>query len=115
MTTVLAADENNDLFIGSDGALATRTGLDAVLQACQQAAQAQLGEMIFAVDEGIPNFATVWNGSPNKSQFEAYLRRTLLAVADVVEITALVTTIANGTLSYTVDIKTIYGTGAVNG
>lgn len=115
MTTVLAADTNNDLFIGDDGALATRSGLAAVLQACEQAAKTQLGEMIYATGEGIPNFSTVWNGSPNRSQFEAFVRRTLLAVPDVVEVQELSTAVSNHVLSYSATIKTIYGLGAVNG
>jgi len=115
MTITLAVDDLNDLFIGGDGALAVVSELEATLQACEHAAKTQLSEMIYAVDAGIPNFATVWNGSPNKSQFEAYLRRTLLAVENVTEVPELSTVIANHVLSYRAVIKTIFGTGVING
>lgn len=112
MTLTVSADSNNDLFIGADGSLALVSGIEAVLQAAQQAAQTQLGEMVFATDQGIPNFQTVWNGAPNLSQFEAYLRRALLAVDGVVSVLDLVTTQSNNALSYRVTIQTIYGPGA---
>ena len=112
---VIAADSNNDLYIGPDGSLAMATELEAVMQAAQQAAQTQLGEMIYAVDQGVPNFASVWNGAANISQFEAYLRRTLLAVDHVTGISDLTITVAGNKLSYTATIETDYGPGVLNG
>lgn len=111
----IAVDENNDLYIGADGSLAMAADLDAVMQAAQQAAQTQLGEMQYAVDQGLPNFATVWNGAANLSQFEAYLRRTLLAVDHVTGIQDLTVSVANNALSYEATILTDYGPGALNG
>lgn len=115
MTTTLAVNENNDLFIGVEGSLALRTGLPGVMQAAEHAAKTQLGEMIYAVDEGLPNFATVWNGSPNTAQFEAFLRRALMSVEGVVEVSQLTITLAGQVLQYRATIKTIYGTGVLNG
>jgi hypothetical protein len=115
MTRCLAMDDNNDIFIGSDGSLAVATGVDAVMFACAGAAQAQLGEMIYALDEGMPNFQTVWNGAPNVRQFEAALRRTLLGVADVVSIVDVTIETLGDVLSYSATIETIYGVGVING
>lgn len=115
MTTVLAVDENNDLFIDAEGALALVSDLPAVMQAAAHAAKTQLGEMIYAVDDGVPNFDTIWNGSPNTTQFEAFLRRVLMSVEGVTEITELTTAVADHVLSYQATIKTIYGIGVING
>lgn len=115
MTRTLSVDSSNDIFIGIDGSLSIATARDAVLQACAQVAKAQLGEMVYAVDEGIPNFQAVWNGSPNLSQFEAYLRRNIEAVADVIGVDSVTITVTGGTLSYVAVIKTIYGPGVLNG
>lgn len=112
---VIAADSNNDLYIGPDGSLAMATGIEAVMQAAQQAAQTQLGEMMYAVDEGLPNFASVWNGAANIAQFEAYLRRTLLAVDHVTGIADLTISVEGNKLSYTATIETDYGRGVLNG
>ncbi len=115
MTRTLAVDSNNDLYIGTDGSLAIATALQATLQAAQQAAQTQLAEMEYAVDQGLPNFAVVWNGSPNISQFDAYLRRALLGVAHVKGIRDLSIARADNKLSYTATIETDYGPGVLNG
>lgn len=115
MTKVFTVDENNDLVIASDGKLGISSGLEAVMQACEHAAYAQLTEMVLAVDQGVPNFQTIWNGSPNVTQFEAALRRQIMAVADVVEVVSVVITVANNVLSYTATIRTIYGQDDING
>jgi len=115
MTRVIAVDSNNDIYIGPDGSLAMATALEAVMQAAQQAAQTQFAEMIYAVDQGVPNFAAVWEGAANVSQFEAALRRTLLAVAHVTGISELSTEISNNKLSYAATIETDYGQGVLNG
>lgn len=110
----LSVDSNNDIYLGPDGSLARSSGLDAVMQAAQQAAQTQLGEMMYAVDQGVPNFGAVWNGAANISQFEAYLRQTLLAVDHVTGISDLAVTVQNNKLSYSVTIQTDYGPGVMN-
>lgn len=115
MTRSLSIDSNGDIYIGADGSLAVATGLAAVMQACAEAARTQLGEMLFAVDQGLPNFQAVWNGAPNVSQFEAYLRSNLLGVPDVISVDSVEIDASGGSLNYVATIKTIYGTGAING
>lgn len=115
MTRSLAVDGDNDIFVGADGALAMTTGRDAVLQCCEHAAKTQLGEMIYAADEGLPNFAAVWNGAPNLPLWESYLRRSLRAVPDVVSVVSVALDSAAGVLTYEATIQTIYGTGAISG
>lgn len=115
MTQVFAVDSNNDLFINNDGTMAINRNLQAVIQACEHIAKAQLLEMVLDLERGVPNFETIWNGSPNTAQFEAYLRRNLLTVPDVIEIVSLETNVRNNVLEYVAEIRTIYGTGVLNG
>jgi hypothetical protein len=115
MTKTFATNANNDLYIGSDGNLVVLTGLQAVRDACSTAAKAQLGEMVLDINRGIPNFQTVWVGAPNIPQFETALRNTLQAVADVVEVVSLTTSITKGTLNYTAVILTTYGQTFISG
>jgi len=115
MTLTVAVDDKNDLFIGADGSLALFSGLPAVTQNCEHAAKTQRGEMIYAVDEGLPNFETIWNGSPNRLQFEAFMREALEGVQDVIEVSELVSVVVGDELQYRADISTTYGTGTVNG
>jgi hypothetical protein len=115
MTQLLAVDENNDLYLNRTGNIAISRNLEAVLQACEHIAKAQLLEMVLAQERGIPNFETIWNGSPNVAQFEAYLRRNILTVEGVIDILELETSVINNILAYNITIKTVYGLGVVNG
>jgi len=126
MTQTLSANVNNtipgvaydDLYLNNQGNISVSYNLQAVLEACAQAAQTLLGEMIFNVNQGIPFLQTVWVGVPNIQQYTAALRGAFLAVGGgglVVEVISLVTSQVNNTLTYNAIIRTIYGSGAING
>jgi len=115
MTLSIGLNDNNDIFIGSDGNLSMASGLDAVLQDCATATKAQLGEMIYAVNSGIPNFQVTWTGEPSIPQFETAIKNTLKSVSGVTGIASMVTQKIGNTLNYRVEITTIYGTGNFNG
>jgi hypothetical protein len=115
MSLMLAVNANNDLYLASDGNLARSADLAAIVQAAEHAAKTQLGEMIYATDQGVPNFDTVWNGAAKVSQFDAFLRRALLAVDGVQQIQQLDISTAGNELSYRVVIQTIFGTAVLNG
>lgn len=115
MVMTFTTNENNDIFIGPDGNLSISTGLQGVLQACATATKAQLGEMCLATTSGIPNFQTVWVGSPNLAIWQKYLRTTIENVEGVIEVTELDVSVANNILSYTATIRSIYGPGEING
>lgn len=115
MTRSLAVDSSNDIYVGPNGNIAVAVDLEAVKHACAAAAKTQLGEMIYAVDQGLPNFEVIWNGSPNLRQYEAALRENLLTVPGVVGIESVTISSAGGEVAYTVVIQTIYGTGTLNG
>lgn len=115
MSLMLAVNARNDLYLGNDGNLARNTDLAGISQAAQHAAQTQLGEMIYAADQGVPNFDVVWNGSPNLSQFDAFLRRAILAVDGVQQILDLDVSASGHSLSYRVVIQTVFGTAVLNG
>lgn len=115
MVKTFATDKNGDFTIGSNGSLKLLDGLAAVLDACASAAKVQLGEMMFAVDKGLPNFQVVWKGAPNIPQYEAALLTTLKNVAGVFAVENLEITISGKQLNYTAVIVTEFGTGTLNG
>ena len=114
MAKSFGLNANNDIYIGLDGLMVIKSDLDALLQDCKTAAQAQLGEMILAIDKGVPNFETIWQSSANVAQFESYLRTTILSVAGVTEIKNLTIKVAENTLFYRAEIVTIYGQGVIS-
>lgn len=115
MPQTLTVNQNNDIFLDTNGNISTSFGIDAVLQACKTAAQAQLGEMIYAVNQGVPNFQTLWDGTPNVAQWEVALTNVLEAVLNVVNVLSLTVTIQNNQLIYQAIILTTYGEGTLNG
>lgn len=115
MSLTLAVNARNDLFVGTDGNLARYSDLPAIMQAAAQAAKTQLGEMIYATDEGLPNFDVIWSGAPNLAQYDAALRVAILAVDGVQQILSLVVTRAGEAVTYTASIQTVYGTAILNG
>jgi hypothetical protein len=111
----LGVNSSDDIYLDSSGNLVVVSGLDAVLQTCEQVAKTLLGECVLNTTLGVPYFETVWNGSPNVQQFTAGLRTAILSVPDVVEIVSLITSQNGDVLSYTAVIRTVYGSGAISG
>lgn len=114
MTRTFLHDPRNDLYLDSDGNIAIGTALAAVAANCKTAMQAQLGEMMFAADKGMPTLATAWD-SYNPVQFEAAGRTILRSVPDVLEVVSFVVERATGVLRYTASIRTTFGETVVNG
>lgn len=115
MTQTFAIDPvNGDMVRGADGNLTILSGLDAVLQNCSTAMRAQRNEMIYAQQDGMPMRATAFDQYLPK-QFAAAGRVTLAAVDGVVKVQSFTVTSVNNTLRYAAVVKTIYGTGPLNG
>jgi hypothetical protein len=122
MQTLSANVNNNvpgvaydDIYLNSIGNISISYDLEAVLEACAQAAQTVLGEIIFDVSQGIPFFQTIWNGVPNFQQYIASLRLAFLNVPNVVEVVSLFVDQINNELRYTAVIRTAFGSGGISG
>jgi hypothetical protein len=132
MTQTLSANINNDIsgvafndiYLDASGNISISTDQQALLEECAQVARTLLGELVFNTSLGIPYFETVWTGVPNTAQFLAALRTSFLNVNGVLEIVSLTaiqgtnssfTPSLNDTLTYTAVIRTIFGTGVLNG
>lgn len=115
MTTTFATDNNNDLFLGPGKNIVVINGLPAIIAAAETATKAQLGEMILSVNQGIPNFQTVWTGSPNYALYTDFMRTTLMAVPGVQAVVSLEIKIQNNVLQYRATLKTQFGIGEING
>ena len=108
-------DDDNDFVTLPNGNLAMVQNRDAVAQEAKHFAATARAEMIHAYDEGIPFLREAFSKQPNLAQFEASLRRRLLATPDVTGIVSLDTQIEGETLKYTATLQTTYGTVTING
>ena len=115
MTTTLAVNNANDIFINDIGNLAISDDQQALLEACEQAIQAVRGEMFYASDRGMPHFEVTFTGAPNVLQFEAAARIELLRIEGVTDITSFTAEVVVNTMQYSATIDTIFGTETVTG
>lgn len=109
-----ATSPTNDLLI-SGRSMSLVSGVYAVLSVCEHAAKAILGEMVFAQEQGMPYFQTVWVGHPTTAPFEAAFRERILQIEGVTGIEELTTAQTGDTMTYSARITTVYGTGTING
>lgn len=107
-----AITATNDLLI-SGRSMSLLDGVDAVLAVCAHCAKAILGEMVFAQENGMPYFETVWVGHPTTAPFEAAFRARILQVEGVTGIEDLTTAQVGGSMQYVARITTVYGTGTL--
>lgn len=112
MTTTVAEDANRDMFLGADGNVAFLSAAPCIAQLTKSRIEAQRGEMIYAMDQGMPTRATAWD-TFNPKQFEAAARSIILATPDVTNIESFDMTKQEDVLNYSATIKTIYGTVTV--
>lgn len=109
MVQTFGINSNNDIYLGDDGNLAILSDIDAIVDACETACQAQLGEMVLNNTLGLPNFQTIWVGSPNYQIYQSYLRNTLLAIPGVIEVISLEILPQGNVLQYMAEINTQFG------
>lgn len=108
MTTTFLETPDNDLDLDARGALCIVTGRRAVASDARSAMQAQRGEMLLAVPDGMPTLQTAWSGySPG--QFEAAARAVILVVPEVLAVDSLVVSRDGDALRYDAVISTPYG------
>lgn len=106
---------NNDLVINSSGSLTMLSGLPAIVAACETATQTQLGECVLETGVGLPNFTTIWVGTPDYALWQSYLQSTLLAVPGVTQVQSISLKAVNNKLSYVAEINTVYGPQTITG
>lgn len=115
MVQTFGTNTNNDIFLGLDGNIVVLSGITAVAAACATACKGQLGEMVLQQGLGLPNFATIWVGTPDYAIWQSYLETTLLKVDGVTKVNSITLAVQNNVLSFVAEIETIYGSTTING
>lgn len=122
MTTVLAVNSDNDLYVDNTNNLAmffgntsTPHGLEAVAQACKTTSLAQLREMVLFTTQGMPALQSIFNSNPNFAVYRAALVAAMRQVPGVLSVQSIVFTKTGNVLNYSAEIQSIYGELTVNG
>jgi hypothetical protein len=105
---------SNDLAV-SGRSLTLSSDLQVVLLVARHCAQAILGEMVLAQEQGMPYFQTIWVGAPTTAPFEAAFRERIQQIEGVTGIEELTTEQVGDRMQYQATITTIYGAGSING
>lgn len=115
MTKIFAVDKNNDWFLDDSNNISIYSGIDAASQHCEQSMKIVVGELVFDVLRGVLGFEQndTFGNAPDLQLFEARARSILLEVPDVTEVVTFDYEVANNTLTYSAEIKTIYGTDTI--
>ena len=103
----IGLNANRDLYLDSTNNLAILTGVQALLQSCQARVEAQLREMLYAFNQGMPTMDTVFR-QQRIAQFVAAGRARIGSVVGVVQVKSFVVKIQGGVLTYTATILTQY-------
>lgn len=108
MTTTFRESLSNDFELDNAGRLAVVTGAAAVASDCRSAMQAQRGEMVLAMAEGMPTLEVAWSGY-RPGAFEAAARAVLMRVPGVRSVESLTVAREGEALRYDAVISTSFG------
>ena len=109
------ANNINRGFLVVAGRIQTVSNLDSSLTIIDNTVRSQLGEYIYKTDKGIDYWDNVFGANPNFQLFESQVRSNVLDLSFVERIESFEYTVKNNTLSYAMNVKTIYGSGVING
>lgn len=98
---------NNDLVIS--------TGIESTLEICERSVKTLRRELIYSQNGGINYDGLVWSGVPNLILLENEIRQTILSVEGVIRIVNFNIELLGDSVSYSAEILTNFGVGALNG
>lgn len=108
----LGLNSDGKLYVDNSGNIGQLTGLEEVVQGCETVMRAQLGEMYYNANSGIPTRGTIWD-TYNPLQFIAAGRVALLTVAGVTGIQSFDVEVRDNVFTYTAVVITEYGKGTI--
>lgn len=112
--TTLQTDDNNDFYIQDGQNLVFLQDDEALAQEVRLASLMRLGEDIFNTAAGVDYFGTIFTSHKDVDAFRVSLISAINQFDDVISINTLTITNSNGTLSFTAEIATVYGTTTVS-
>ena len=116
MITFATDSNTNDLSLDGYHNIATRTGVEAILNVVANALRTLQGEIQLNTTLGVPYFETILQiQSPDESVWEGYMIQEAEKVQGVIRVNEMRSKIENNVLTYEMEILTEYGTGTLRG
>lgn len=115
--TGIDLNENNDIYVDSNGNLALCRDIEAVKIAVSCATKTNYGEIVLNTTLGVPYFETIFTAHPDIELWKSYMKEAIMSIPKVLGITAFKTYIdyQKSLLKYAVVINTEYGEAKLNG
>lgn len=115
--TSIDLNENNDIYVDSNGNLALCRDIQAVKVSVSCGTKTNFGEIVLNTNLGIPYFETIFTAHPDIELWKAYMKEAIMRVPKVLSIVAFkhIIDYQKSLLRYTVVINTEYGTEVING
>jgi len=113
----LSVNSNNDLFLDSRNNIALATDLQALAQHCEQVVKVVVGELVFDLARGVLGFEQndIFGNTPDLQLFEFRARKSIRAVAGVIELSSFSFDVIDNIFQYNAEIQTIYGSTPIQG
>lgn len=108
-TSTIKTDENNDVFIDSQGNFVLLSGIDAVLQDVRAETLLRKGEDIYNSNKGVDYFGTIFTPQANYDDARKSLVTACESSPDVVRVDSLTITIESENFEYSAEIMSTYG------
>lgn len=106
----LATNGDFDIYLDNSRNLAFATDLQAVIQTCEHVARTKLTELPYAQSRGIPFFDIALGSEADTSLYDLFLRKVYKTVPGVEGVGSINFSKDGNQLSYTAEIRTVYGT-----
>jgi hypothetical protein len=113
--STIAINSNNDIYLDGNNNIAMKKDINAIADIVLNKVRTNLGELQFNIDLGIPYFTTIFTSTPNFDLWQKFVEDSALSLDNVIEIVSFSKEINNYVLSYSMTIKTDFGSVTVNG
>jgi hypothetical protein len=113
--STISTNKDNDIFIDGYNNIAMSEDIQAVSNIVLNKVRTNLGELQFNSNIGVPYFTTIFCSSPNFALWQKFVEDSALSLDNVTEIVQFETELNKNKLSYTMTIKTDFGSIAING
>lgn len=106
-----------DIYLDDKNNLAIKTGEEALLDVLNNVIRTRKYELQYDMNKGVPYFETIFSDSGLLGLWRSYLIQTIENVNGVTSVESLTYSLDEGSkkISYTCQIRTIYGETSLNG
>lgn len=113
--STIAINKDNDIYLDGSNNIAIKNNINAIADIVLNKARTNLGELQFNTNLGVPYFSLLFTNNPNIPLWQKFIEDSALSIDGVDEITDFQYEVNQNTLTYSMTIKTQFGSKIING